>query len=165
MRKILQNKNYILAGIITILIIILIIVVNKTTIINNDKINKNYILVNNPSNFFTIENCINKFISTIYSKDLDKVLLILNDDYINNHGINKNNIYKYIPNLSGKTTFQAKKIYKKNNNYYVYGYLVKETIDDLKITDDYYVIIHVSKDNIFDITPYNGEIFKGDSNE
>ena len=68
-------------------------------------------------------------------------------------------------NLSGKTTFQAKKIYKEKNKYYVYGYLMEETIDSLNITDDYYVIININDDNIFDIIPYDGKIFKGGTNE
>ena len=165
MKKIMYNKNYVLTGIITILIIILIFVVNKTTIVNNNKTNDNYNIVNNPSNFFTIENCINKFINTIYSKDSGNILLLLNDDYINDHGINLENVYNYVPNLSGKTTFQAKKIYKENNKYYVYGYLMEETIDSLNITDDYYVIININDDNIFDIIPYDGKIFKGGTNE
>ncbi len=165
MKKIKDNKKYILIGTITILIITLILVVNKTTKVNNGKTGNNYVVVNNPSNFFTIENCINKFINTIYSKDSGNILLLLNDDYINDHGINLENVYNYVPNLSGKTTFQAKKIYKENNKYYVYGYLMEETIDSLNITDDYYVIININDDNIFDIIPYDGKIFKGGTNE
>ncbi len=165
MKRIKDNKNYILIGTITILIITLILVVNKTTKVNNGKTGYNYVVVNNPSNFFTIENCINKFINTIYSKDSSNILLLLNDDYINDYGINLENVYNYVPNLSGKTTFQAKKIYKENNKYYVYGYLMEETIDSLNITDDYYVIININDDNIFDIIPYDGKIFKGGTNE
>ena len=165
MKKIMYNKNYVLTGIVTILIIILIFVVNKTTIVNNNKTNDNYNIVNNPSNFFTIENCINKFINTIYARNVDNLLLLLNDNYVNNHGVNKNNVYNYVPKLNGKTTFQAKKIYKDNNKYYIYGYLMEETIDSLSITDDYYVILNVNADNIFDITPYDGKIFEGDVNE
>ena len=42
---------------------------------------------------------------------------------------------------------------------------MEETIDSLNITDDYYVIININDDNIFDIIPYDGKIFKGGTNE
>lgn len=164
MEKIIENKNYIYIGIISVLAIVLILVINITTKLNNDTSNKN-VVVNNPSNFFTIENCVNKFINVIYKKETDNILTLLNDEYINDHGVNKENVYNYIPKLNGKTTFQAKKIYKDNTKYYVYGYLMEETIDSLNIMDNYYVIINISEKNIFDITPYDGKIFKGDTND
>lgn len=80
MKRIMDNKNYILIGTITILIITLILVVNKTTKVNNGKTGNNYVVVNNPSNFFTIENCINKFINTIF--DCKKVRRIINYNII-----------------------------------------------------------------------------------
>lgn len=164
MEKIIENKNYIYIGIISVLAIVLILVINKTTKLDNDTSNKN-VVVNNPSNFFTIENCVNKFINVIYKKETDNILTLLNDEYINDHGVNKENVYNYIPKLNEKTTFQAKKIYKDNTKYYVYGYLMEETIDSLNIMDNYYVIINISEENIFDITPYDGKIFKGDTND
>lgn len=164
MEKIIENKNYIYIGIISVLVVVLILVINKTTKLDNDTTSKN-VVVNNPSNFFTIENCVNKFINVIYKKETDNIMTLLNDEYINDHGVNKENVYNYIPKLNGKTTFQAKKIYKDNTKYYVYGYLMEETIDSLNIMDNYYVIINISEKNIFDITPYDGKIFKGDTND
>ena len=164
MEKIIENKNYIYIGIISVLVVVLILVINKTTKLDNDTTSKN-VVVNNPSNFFTIENCVNKFINVIYKKETDNIMTLLNDEYINDHGVNKENVYNYIPKLNGKTTFQAKKIYKDNTKYYVYGYLMEETIDSLNIMDNYYVIINISEKNIFDISPYDGKIFKGDTND
>lgn len=164
MEKIIENKNYIYIGIISVLVVVLILVINKTTKLDNDTTSKN-VVVNNPSNFFTIENCVNKFINVIYKKETDNIMTLLNDEYINDHGVNKENVYNYIPKLNGKTTFQAKKIYKDDTKYYVYGYLMEETIDSLNIMDNYYVIINISEKNIFDITPYDGKIFKGDTND
>ena len=82
MEKIIENKNYIYIGIISVLAIVLILVINKTTKLDNDTSNKN-VVVNNPSNFFTIENCVNKFINVIYKKETDNILTLLNDEYIN----------------------------------------------------------------------------------
>lgn len=164
MEKIIENKNYIYIGIISVLVVVLILVINKTTKLDNDTTSKN-VVVNNPSNFFTIENCVNKFINVIYKKETDNIMTLLNDEYINDHGVNKENVYNYIPKLNGKTTFQAKKIYKDDTKYYVYGYLMEETIDSLNIMDNYYVIINISEKNIFDISPYDGKIFKGDTND
>lgn len=164
MEKIIENKNYIYIGIISVLVVVLILVINKTTKLDNDTTSKN-VVVNNPSNFFTIENCVNKFINVIYKKETDNIMTLLNDEYINDHGVNKENVYNYIPKLNGKTTFQAKKIYKDDTKYYVYGYLMEETIDSLNIMDNYYVIINISEKNFFDISPYDGKIFKGDTND
>ncbi len=162
MKNINLNKNNLFIAILIIVIIIFLVIINKNEKESNTK--ENYVTINNPSNFFTIENCINKFINTLYTKDTDNILLLLNDDYINNHGINKNNLFNYISEINQKTSFKAKKIYKYNNSYYVYGYLTEETIDSLNIQDDYYIIIHIDDNNIFDITPYDGSIFKGENN-
>lgn len=162
-KKINYNKNYIYIGVICLLCIVLIILLNsndnsKEDIIKND----NYLVINNASNFFTIENCVNKYINAIKSKDTDSVMLLLNNEYRIHENITVENVYDFVPNINNKTTFQAKKIYnKKNSNqYYIYGYFMEETIDSLKITDNFYTIVTINKNNnTFDVTPYDGSIF------
>ena len=46
-------------------------------------------------------------------------------------------------------------------NYYVYGKLKKDTIDNNDLGTDYYLIVKIDKEKLlFSVTPYNGEIFK-----
>ncbi len=168
MKIIKDKKDLYLIIILGIFIILLVLVLNKKDNKNEGLSEDKYKIVTNYSNFFTIENCVNRYLNVIKSKNADDLLTLLNDEYKNKHNINKDNIYNYTGEIKNKTTFQAKKMYQDNNKFYVSGYLMEETIDSLKIMDDYYLIIETNKENnIYDVTPYNGEIFKnrGDINE
>lgn len=161
-----NSKKYtILIFIVILLGIFLIIVINDEKIkgaIQKDE----YKVVNNASNFFTIEGCVNKYISSLYQKNTEDILTLLNEEYKETHGINETNIFNYIETFKNETTFNAKKMYiKDNTSFYVFGYLMEETIDSFNILDNYYLIVNINKENnTFNVTPYNGKIFidKGD---
>lgn len=163
-----DKKDLYLVIILGIFIVFLVLILNKNNNENEEFSEKEYKTVTNYSNFFTIEGCVNRYISTIMSKNTDDLLVLLNDSYKNKYGVNKDNVYNFIGEFKNKNTFQAKKMYVKDSTFYVYGYLMEETIDSLKITDDYYLIIETNKDdNTYNVTPYDGAIFKdkGDVSE
>jgi hypothetical protein len=156
------NKNFIYIILLCAFAIILIILVNNDDKSSIEKLNDKYKVVNNASNFFTIENCINKYINVVKNKDTDSIMLLLNNDYKIEKNVTIENVYNFTPDITKRTTYQAQKMYNKSNSYqyYVSGYFMEETIDSLKIKDNYYFIVSINKnDGTFNITPYEGDIF------
>lgn len=163
-----KNDNYIL---LIIIIVILLAIVGifyftekEETIIEEKKIN--YILLNDYSRFFTVNSCVYKYITFITNKSSDDLLNVLNKDYVSKNNINIDNIYNYVGNLTGNYNFKSKKIYyqiisKDYIKYYVYGALIKDSLDGNGDKLDYYVIIDLDlKNQLFSVTPYDGKIFK-----
>lgn len=160
-----KNKNivfYIILGVFAILVIIFIVLLNKDDKENVMQIgSKKYTLVDNIPDFFTIENCANRYISVVSQGKREDALKLLNQDYMNKYQINIDNVVAFIPKLEqAKYNFEAKLIYKDNKNtYYLYGLLTKEIINKYSKGEDFYLIINING-NIFDVTPYDGTIFK-----
>lgn len=129
-----------------------------------------YKLLNDYSRFFTVDSCVYKYISLLSMDNKDNLLNVIDDEYIENNNLTKNNIYQFIPKLDGIYSFKSKKIYYQKFNddfikYYVYGYLIQEEMDEIINKVDYYVIIKMDiKNNLFSVTPYDGNLFKEDKN-
>lgn len=163
-----KNENNKLLIIIFIALVIILLLVYYFKEKNEDK---NYYtapeVVTNNSNFYTVSSCVSKYISYLYSKDVDNLLVLLNQKYIDKFNIDSNNIFDYIQPLSSYQTFKAKKMYfsqvdKHIYKYYVYGVLEEEYIDSIgKYVSDLYVIVYLNEDGMtFSIEPYDGEMFK-----
>ena len=123
-----------------------------------------YKLVDDYSTFFTLNSCAYKYITLINGKKTNDLLNVLDKDYIKNKNIDNNNVYSFIKKLIGNYSFVTKKIYYEENDkdkYYVYGFLQKESINGIVSKEDYYLIINLDKkNNLFSVTPYDGQIFK-----
>ena len=165
--KLSKNRNtiiIILFGVIAIIVVLMQIFGGK-----EDK--NNITIVTSTSKFYTVSNCVYRYITYLQAKDTDSLLLLLDNKYKKNNKIDNNNILDKISYLDGLYNFEARKMYeeKLNDNitrYYVYGYLVEEKIDDIGSVSDYYVIVTLdTKNKIFSITPYDGEIFGGNNEE
>jgi len=133
--------------------------------------NSEYQLVTDYSRFFTVNSCVYKYVEYLQSQDFDSLLKVLDHEYVSNNGINKNNIYNFLPNLSnGMYNFVSKKMYyKKLSNsyisYYVYGYIIEDTIDSTGTKQYYSYQVNLDIDNqTFNIAPYNGDLFKEGNN-
>ena len=160
-----------------ILVVITILVVSISYIlsIKDDKESQGYSIVSSYNTFFTVDYCASKYISYLSNKDIDKLTLILNENYKKENKINKDNIFEFIEKLSDKQyLFSSRKMYEEKisdniTKYYVKGYIV----EDVLLEDDYiaprkieyYLIVYLDSVNqTFSIEPYNGKIFKGDNN-
>jgi len=132
---------------------------------NNNK--KDIEIVKSSSKFYTVSNCVYRYLTYVQSKSSDNVLLTLDKRYIEENNISKNNIFEKINVLEGNYNFEGRKMYQQKLNddtikYYVYGYLRKEVMNPSLAEDpiDYYVIVTLNtKNQTFSITPYDGEIF------
>ena len=127
---------------------------------NNKELVKDY------SRFFSISNAADKYISYLGKQDKENLILLLSDQYIKEHKINNDNILNKIDLLDKEYSFEAKKIYQSRINdniikYYIYGHLTENAITGYKKPIDYYLIINLDeKTSLYDVTPYDGHIFK-----
>lgn len=167
--KIIKNKQNILIlfGIIIVLIIVLI------KIFGGNEDNNNIEIVKSSSRFYTISNCVSRFINYLYSEETDNLLLLLESNYKKKNKINEENLYSKINKLDNYYNFEARKIYQEIINdhkikYYVFGYLgLNDIFANYNEKNEFYIIVYLDrKDSTYSIEPYNGKIFKnGDLNE
>lgn len=159
-----KKKNIIILGIIFAFCIAILIVIlnNKETNGSSSSVQQEYTLVTNYSTFFTVSNCVNKYLGYLKTEDTTNLLLLLNNNYQTKNNINNTNLFTKIDKLPNKNyKFIANKMYQKNNDYYVHGYFVEETLDTTDYKEDYSIIITMNNDqSLFSVTPYNGDLFK-----
>ena len=165
---VMTKKNKILIVIFSIISIILIIF----QIFNNDKKQSNIEIVKSSSKFYTVSNCIDRYLKYLFNEDVDNILLLLDKNYIKENNISKDNLFSKIDKFDGINSFVGKKMYQeviKDNitKYYVKGYLLKDVLDNSDVMVDYYIIVILdNKNSTYSIIPYDGEIFsKEDLNE
>lgn len=161
-----KNGYIVLLVIVTIVVLIASIVMNYT----KKEENKNDInIVTNYTNFYTVDSCANRFITSIITEDYDSLLKQLSRSYKKENSINKDNVLNIIGSIDA-TSYKSNKMYyeKINDNvtkYYVKGSLIKESLDEnmnivSNTLSDYYVIIYLNKNNdTFSVEPYDGKIF------
>ncbi|MDD2207952.1 MAG: hypothetical protein PHG03_01215 [Bacilli bacterium] len=162
----LNKKNIIMLAVFVLIIITGLLLHDYRNQDLSDKINNKITLVNDYSQFFTISNAGNKYISYLLKKDNEKLMFLLNEKYISVNSITKENILNKLTLLeSGSYTFEARKIYQERlssdiTRYYIKGDLSLEIMDEYQRPSDYYLIIEMdSVNNTFEVTPYNGKIF------
>ena len=122
-----EKKDYILIIIVVLLGLVLLFITKEE---KNNEVKNSYKRLNEPSTFFTLESCANRYIKNLSEKNKTNLVKLIDEDYQDNHGINHSNIVNKLDNLDGSFTFKAKKIYyeqidKNNYKYYVYGYYKK----------------------------------------
>ena len=125
------------------LLIILAVILLVLGIISIVKKSKNYATntetgikletVKDYSTFFTVENCINKYINALSNSNGEDAFNLLTNEYKNLISINKDNVDEKLDYLDGNYVYEARNIFEKNidNNikeYYIYG-LLKEDVD------------------------------------
>lgn len=126
-------------------------------------------LVDDYTTFFTIDGCINRYFGYISDNENNKLLNILNKEYIIENNINENNVIEIVDTLNIRnkiSSFKSIKMYEKRNKnkteYYVLGKIYyEEDMDTSKYLSDYYITVIVNENKkTFDISPYDGKIFK-----
>lgn len=163
-----EKKDYTLLIIICVILLCIVVLLFLN---NNDKEvilseEPKYRLVEDYSRFFTVNSCVYKYITYLSSNKIDDLLKVLDEDYVNNNNINSDNVYNFVSKLNGNYSFKSKKIYYQVGNdnlvkYFVYGYLIEETIDGIGSKQDYYLIVNLDLENqLFSVSPYDGKMFK-----
>jgi len=158
---------------IVTLIIILVLMLGFIGILKNrteNEVNNNVpieekakiIKVDNVSMFFTVENCINKYLTYLYSKDTEIVFNLLDESYKKEFDISKENVIQYVEDLNGIYTFSAKDMYYEKNGdiqkYYVTGEITADGLVEVvseasSIKFNITVILDMSN-KTFTVIPY-----------
>jgi len=174
MENVKNDKKIILIIILVLLLfagMVLYNYINKEE--SNDLVNyenTSYQLLNDYSRFFTVNSCVYKYVQYLQKEDFESLFQVLDKKYVEDNGINQNNIYRFLPNLSnGIYSYVSKKIYyeeigKNYITYYVNGYVIQDTMDSSSEKQYYSFIVNLdTKNEIFSIAPYTGNIFKEES--
>lgn len=168
-----KKKIIILIALVVVGLFVLLIR-DRVTYQNNIPLEYKVKILNNYSRFFTVDDCLNRFLSKISNNDSKNTLLLLNDNYEKENDINENNVIKKVDSYginSRLSYFASKKIYeekKSENNYtyYVYGEIYEDLLDEINKISDAYFIVNINDENlIFDVMPYNGDLFKEKKHE
>lgn len=124
-------------------------------------------VVNDYQEFFSVSADINEFIGYVASGDINSVISVLDEKYIDYNSINNDNVIDYIDEYSYNDSFKAKSIkyvnVGKNKLYYAKGILVENNIEGSKVVnDEYHVIVLVdSSSNCYSIYPIDDSDAKG----
>ena len=160
MKKI--KSNYIIIALFIIVVIGLIIVLNRKE--NNTPNKDKYTIVSNVSTFFTVEGCVNRYLNSLSKGNIEDIMILVDKNYIENNGLNNENILEHLGKKDGDYSFSAKKMYSKQNNsevkYYIYGLLKEETLDSRDYGVDFYIIVNIQNNETYSIEPLNEELFE-----
>ena len=154
-----KNKyNVILLGVFIISLVILVIILNlnnKENNIKEDNVKETYSLVKDYNDFYTIENCANKYYGYLGSNNLDNLNKLLDEEYKNNNQFTNNYIDK-------KVGIKINEMYNYKNNYYLKGYVYEELKNGVNKLNEEYLLIKLSNDSkLFTITPINESTYNG----
>ena len=150
--------------------IIFIFVASIIYIIISSEKNINYSnvkIVDNSTNYYDVAGIVSKVIHLSNDDNVDKLLNVLEKNYIKENKINKNNVFKYMKKYNDDNiSFASDKMYyedinKRISKYYVHGFIESVSMDNYEIIDDYCAVVIIDKKNstfafIFD----DGKIFK-----
>lgn len=153
-----NKKNIILLSIFVICIITLIIIINlksknNNVVVENEK--EVYSLVKDYNDFYTIENCANKYYGYLGSNNLENINKLLDEEYKNNNQITNNYANKNI-------SIKINEMYNYKNNYYLKGNVYEELKTGVNKLNEEYLLIKLSSDSkLFTITPIDKSIYDG----
>ena len=140
-----NKKTIVLGSVFAILVFILLFVVlRKEETPINITAKREYNIVNDYSEFYTMVNCANKYYSYLSLGDVDNSNKLLNGK---SESENRLSLYK------GKNiSYKVNEMYYGNNKYYVKGYVYEELLRSTKELNEEYLIINVdSKKKLFNI--------------
>ncbi len=165
-------KNYKLLIVMIIVIILIIILLTLGIIFINlspknqytqqpkqEEIQKEVSRVQNHNDFFTVVNCVDKYVTYLSTQNKDILYLLLDEEYKQEKGINQSNIDSHIKTLNDYYKFKAKEMYVRKikdtiSQYYVYGVLTLETTEDDEEETPFYISIKLDKGtNTFSVIP------------
>ena len=162
-------KLIIVAVISIIVILFILLIVERVRYQNSIPLTSKVKLVKDYSKFFTVDDCVNKYLNYISNNDKEDLIKILNSNYAKEKDIDVNNVIKKLDiyDISNKlTSYKTTAVYeeKKEDNkysYYVIGELYEEVMDEVGSSKEYYFIVNIDYDTLlFDVMYYDGSLFK-----
>lgn len=120
---------------------------------------KEIVSVQNRNDFFTVANCVNKYITYLTTKEREILYNYLDEEYKKEKNITIDNIYSHIKTFDRYYKFKAKEMYVGElsstiSQYYVYGTLTVEATGDDEQETPFYISIKLDKaNNTFSVIP------------
>lgn len=156
-------KIMLIIVLIIILLILAILYINsktqKQTIVKAPEKQKEIVIVKNRNDFFTVANCVDKYITYLTTKEKEILYNYLDEEYKKQNNITMNNIYSYVKTFDDYYKFKAKEMYvcelsSTISQYYVYGTLTIESTGDDEEEMPFYISIKLDKaNNTFSVIP------------
>lgn len=109
--------------------------------------------------FYTASACVDKYLSYVYAEDIDILYNYLDNEYIEENGITKNNVLEKIEKIDNYKIFVAKEMYKQKvteniTKYYAYGAIKDELEDGEAVEEEFFITIKIdSKNGAFSVLP------------
>ncbi len=131
---------------------------NKTNQVVESKITE-ISRVKNRNDFFTVVNCVDRYITYLTTQEPDILYNYLDEDYRKNNGISQSNVLNRIETLDDYYKFKAKEMYTAKNSdtieqYFVYGTLTIEATGDDEEETPFYISVKLDKtNNTFSVIP------------
>lgn len=153
-----NKKNIILIVVFVLCLTILIVLINKKDKNNNAAFSNTkviYSIVKDYDDFYTIENCANKFYGYLGSNNVDSINKLLDEEYQKSS--------KFVNNYVDKNvSIKVNEMYNYKKNYYLKGYVYEELKSGVNKLNEEYLLIKLSSDSkLFTITPINKSIYDG----
>lgn len=123
-------------------------------------------IVTDPSEFYMVSGCIEKYYTYLVSSDSNKLFTILDSEYVKKQGITVDNVKEKLGATSNLYTYGPVKMYKQSlsknvTRYYVDGYKELQLMDtDSEKIREQFTITLYRKNSTFSVMPYSGTLFK-----
>ncbi len=166
------------ASVVVVLVVVLLILnhffpiktlINSLYGKNTEIINK-YTIIGDYSRYSTVSGALQKYYSFVNAKDYDSVIKILNEEYVKDNKITKDNIEDFISFPDDKyVTFDPNIMYRKSLKEGVYSYIMDGEIEERDTGDvlgkTYYQVILDGNTFLFSVKPLTEEEYGGLKNE
>ncbi len=172
-------KKILILLIILLMVLLIILLIKKDIIIqeNKEKINYNgqfekeeyYTEVTNPVMYFTVKECLDKYVNYLSEYNNDILYNLLEDSYKNENGITMENLSNYIQKIDENSVAKIQRMYveEKDNiqTYFIYAKLVIDDnlngdITKSESSKDFYITIILDINNkTYAVIPNDGGVF------
>ena len=149
-----------------LVVLFIILAGHKITSKFKDEVDKNYSIVQDYSRYYTVINILDKYYTALNNESYDDVLKMLDTEYVNSEGINKDNIKEKLNKYDVRTTYKgslmcSKKLGKGYTSYYVSGEVVGTNTIKTFDTTLYEVVLN-ENEMTFSIKQIDDSQFGGD---
>lgn len=166
-----ERKTLIAWAIIGILIFIVAIVVKLTFLPNlkDNKFNEAYQTVKDQNRYYTVNGAITKYYAFLNDKNFESILHILDEKYVKEKGITKENIKNFLTSKDTAISYQPKIMCSKEISSGLTSYLIngKEITMNTNeyIEEKYYEVILDGNHFTFSLKEIDQSVFGGNCHE
>lgn len=155
-----QTKNYIAIG-LAIFALVLFVGISIYSSYKDSREEYKEKLVTDNNRYYTVLNCVKKYIGIVASRDKENILITLDEDYKTSNAINENNVYTFVPNISNTlpNNYTSEEMYEQRIapnilKYKVHGYLTISRYDEDPIKYRYNLIVYLYEETLtFSVKP------------